>query len=208
MTGEPIAIVDTGAANLASVRAAFRRLDLPIEVTRDAGRVRAAERVVLPGVGAFGAVRRRLAEDGVDTSIRERVEEGRPTLAICLGLHLLGSGSEEAPGTGGLEVVSEEALAFPRTVRCPHLGWNEVRPTERGGVLRRGHAYFAHSYRWMSPPKGWRAAWSDHAGKFVAAIERGALLACQFHPELSGRYGAELIARWAGIGAWTEDASC
>jgi imidazole glycerol phosphate synthase glutamine amidotransferase subunit len=194
-----LVVVRTGAANLASVLAAFRRLGAAAEVTEDARRVAAAERVVLPGVGAFAPVAERLHRNGLGDAVRDRVEEGRPTLAVCLGLHLLGLESEEGGKARGLGVLPVRASRFPDGVVAPQLGWNRVRVGAGARLLRDGTAYFANSYRLTEAPEGWVAAFSDHGGPFIAALERGPVLACQFHPELSGPWGQDLIERWLEV---------
>jgi glutamine amidotransferase len=158
--------------------------------------VRAAPHVVLPGVGAFGAAMELLSRDGLTEALIDRLRAGRPTLAICLGLQLLCQGSDESPGVPGLGVVPGRATRLPNHVRVPQMGWNMVEPAPGCRLLRPGYAYFANSFRLATQPPQWEAAWTDHGGPFVAAMERGALLACQFHPELSGAWGLELIGRW------------
>ena len=196
-----VAIVRTSAANLASVVAAFTRLDQTITVTDNTFEVRHARRVVLPGVGSFAPVARRLRESGMGDAIRMRVEEDQPTLAICLGLQLLAVGSEEGEGVEGLGVLDARASRYPSTVVVPQLGWNTVDADDSCRFLTGGAAYFANSYRLTGDVPGWGVARSDHGGVFVAAVERGNVLGCQFHPELSGAWGAEILARWlAGEG--------
>lgn len=191
-----VAIVRTGTANTASVVAGLVRAGAEVEVTSDPARVEAAERVVLPGVGALGAARAALDASGLAEVLAARAREGRPTLGVCLGLQLLAEGSEESPGVAGLGVIAGIARRFPETVRVPQLGWNRVTPGPGCTLLSEGYAYFANSYRLVDAPEGWSVATSEHAGPFVAAIERGDVLACQFHPELSGAWGLELLRRW------------
>lgn len=191
-----ITIVDTRAANTASVRAAFARLGRSTRVTADPVDVRRAARVVLPGVGAFGPAVEHLRLSGLDEALSARVQADRPTLAVCLGLQLLCTSSDEAPGVAGLGLVPGSVRPFPPGVLRPQLGWNRVHaPGDRGSVVS-GHAYFANSFRLVGRPAGWAVSASDHGGPFVAALERGATLACQFHPELSGAWGAGLLTRW------------
>ena len=192
-----VTIIETGIANTASVAAAFRRCMLDVTLTADPDVIAAADRVVLPGVGAFGAGMARLKEAGLVDVVRSRIEARRPTLAICLGLQLLCRASDEAPGIEGLGVVDGVIGVFPSDVRKPQFGWNRVEPANADGMLQPGYAYFANSYRLASPPADWSVAWSDHGGRFVAAMESGPVLACQFHPELSGRWGLDLLKRWS-----------
>jgi imidazole glycerol phosphate synthase glutamine amidotransferase subunit len=192
-------IVRTGTANLASVRAGLSRVGAQAEVSDDPTRVEAADHVVLPGVGAFAAAMDVLRQKDMIPVLKERIDADRSTLAICLGLQLLGTGSEESPDTEGLGVVSQVASRFAGTVRVPQLGWNRVIPSPEARLLESGWAYFANSYRWTAAPTGWESARSDHGGPFVAAVERGPVLACQFHPELSGAWGQALLRRWLGV---------
>jgi imidazole glycerol-phosphate synthase subunit HisH len=190
-----VTVVVTGVANLASVLAGWRRLGAATHVTEDPDEVRRADRVELPGVGAFGAAMERLRDTGLDRALRERVESGRPTLAICVGLQVLCDASEESPGVEGLGLVPGIVRRFPDRVRVPQFGWNRV-AAPAGGPVADGYAYFANSYRLAEAPAGFAAATSDHGGPFVAALWRGDLLACQFHPELSGAWGLGLLDRW------------
>lgn len=192
-----MAIVSTGIANIASVQAAFRRINCESFVTSEADEVRAASHVMLPGVGAFGAGMHMLTEHGLVEAIRERADLDRPLMAICLGLQLLGVSSDETPGVAGLGVHSGSAARFGPDVRVPHFGWNEVMPDREMNFVDRGFAYFANSFRVIDVPKGWKAALTDYDGAFCSALERGNILACQFHPELSGAYGLEIMRRWA-----------
>ena len=115
-----------------------------------------------------------------------------------MGLQLLCNSSEESPGATGLGCVDGAVTHFPAGVRAPQFGWNRVTAGAGCSLLEDGYAYFANSFRLAEPPAGWHAATAEHGGRFVAAMERGAVLACQFHPELSGRYGIDLLRRWIG----------
>jgi imidazole glycerol-phosphate synthase subunit HisH len=192
----PVIVVRTGTANLASIAAGLRRAGADPQITDDRRAIEAADQLVLPGVGAFGAAMQNLRSGGLDHLLADRVSAGRPTLAICLGLQLLGEGSEESPGFVGLSVVSARATSFPGNVRVPQLGWNRVEADPECRMLASGSAYFANSYRFVEAPTGWTVAYADHGGRFVAAMERGAVLACQFHPELSGPWGLSLLRAW------------
>lgn len=191
-----VAVFDSGVSNLASILAALRRLGAEPEAVQSAAAINCAERLVLPGVGSYGAAV--AAIDGLELRavLRARLEQGQPTLAICLGMQLLANSSEEAPGQSGLGLWPIPVTRFPKDVAVPQLGWNSVRAEAGAGLLCDGYFYFANSYRLTSAPAGWRAARADHGGPFVAALERGAILACQFHPELSGASGSLLLSRW------------
>lgn len=190
-----VGIVDTGVANTASVRAAFARLDLPTRPVRTPSDLADVSHLVLPGVGAFGVGRARLRERRLDCAVIDWVAGGRPLLAICLGLHLLTEGSDEAPDAPGLGIVPGRCTPLPSTVRIPQLGWNRVR-ADRTRSVGTGYAAFANSYILADPPPGYAIARSTYGIEFVAALERDRLLACQFHPELSGAWGRALLQRW------------
>ena len=199
MTGT-VAIVPTGAANMASVVAAFDRLGAYPSITARPEDVERCDHVVIPGVGSFGSALGEVERAGLRDVLRQRVTEGRPTLAICVGMQLLASGSEESPGAEGLGVVEDAVCRFPDDVRVPQLGWNQVVAGPETRLLSDGWAYFANSFRVESVPQGWAAATADHGGPFVAAMERGDVLACQFHPELSGEWGRRLLHGWLASG--------
>ncbi len=193
-----LVVVPTGTANTASVLAGFRRLGAAPEIARGADDVAGADHVVLPGVGSFGAAMAEIDRVGMRAALRERLSEERPTLAVCVGMQLLAVTSEESVGVKGLGHVAEPVGSFPDTVRVPQLGWNQVHAGPGCRLVSDGWAYFANSYRIERIPAGWSGATADHGGEFVAAIERGAVLACQFHPELSGPWGSEILAGWLG----------
>jgi imidazole glycerol phosphate synthase glutamine amidotransferase subunit len=195
VSARDVVVVPTGTANLASVRAALLRLGARAHLAKDAAMVEDATHLVLPGVGSFGAAMAGLREAGLDRAIAARVEADRPILAMCVGLQLLFEASEESPQAKGLGLLPGRVGRFPDTVRVPQFGWNRVVPEPGCRLLEQGYAYFANSYRVLGAP-GCAIASAEHGGRFVAALERGGLLACQFHPELSGAYGHGLIARW------------
>lgn len=201
MSGRPraVTVVRTSTANLASVLTGFERLGCTVRTTADPGNVAAADRLVLPGVGAFAAAQRAIASHGLEDALRDRIERGRPTLGICLGMQLMAHGSEEAPGVVGLGVLDGVAGSYESGEdgwRVPQMGWNLVTPAEGCEVVPRGYAYFANSYRLTTAPSDWLPVWCDYAGRFLAAVERGPVVGCQFHPELSGDYGRALLTRW------------
>jgi imidazole glycerol phosphate synthase glutamine amidotransferase subunit len=191
-----VVLVRTGTANLASVAAAFHRAGCAVRISESVDDVVAADRLVLPGVGAFGPVVARIDALGLRRPLVERIASHRPTLAVCLGMQLLAEASEESPGVSGLGMLPETVTALPDGVRSPQLGWNRVAADDGCELLDDGAAYFANSYKLDRVPDGWSGATTDHGGRFASAIERGPVLACQFHPELSGSWGQALVERW------------
>ena len=152
--------------------------------------------VVVPGVGSFGAAMGALDSAGMREALVSRVRAGRPTLAICVGMQLLAEKSEESPEQAGLGVIEDGLERFGQGLRVPQMGWNQVSAHTGCRYLQDGWAYFANSYKLGSVPSGWAGAMSDYGGDFVAGLERDGVLACQFHPELSGSWGSALLARW------------
>ncbi len=199
-----VLVIKTGVANLASVVAGLRRAGAREYFSDDPGEVAAATHAVLPGVGAFAAGMEMLEKNGLVEPLQKRFAQNRPTLAVCLGLQLLCAASEEDPGVEGLGIIPEKVRRFPDCLRVPQLGWNMTEPTPGCALLQAGYAYFANSYRLCEQPPGWTASRADYGGSFVAAMERGSILACQFHPELSGPWGLGLLKRWLD----REDAAC
>jgi len=217
-----IQIINTGVANIRSLEAAFDRLQQPWQLTEDADKIAAATHVVLPGVGSFSAAAEALDRLGLRAAVIERIDNDKPLLCICLGMQLLAESSEEAPGFAGLGVIPHQIKRFSSAVPVPQLGWNEVRPcvaadaasgsssSERGSSERgsstqnptapflAGEAYFANSFRLTECPDGWGCAETEYDGPFISSIWRGRILACQFHPELSGAWGQQLLCNWIG----------
>jgi imidazole glycerol phosphate synthase glutamine amidotransferase subunit len=191
-----VVMVPTGTANVASVAAAFTRLGAGLATASGPDDVLAAAGVVLPGVGAFGAAMGQVNALGLRQALRDRIELGKPTLAVCIGMQLLCNHSEESPGAEGLAVLDDTVTRFGGDLRVPQLGWNRVEPAPGSRLLEPGWAYFANSYHVGQAPEGWRGATTEYGGTFVSALERGNVLACQFHPELSGSWGASLLGRW------------
>lgn len=199
MSAPEVLVVATGTANTASMLAGVFRAGGVPRLSDDPAAIERAGAVVLPGVGTLGAAMAGLEARGLDAVLARRMREGRATLAVCLGLQLLCEGSDESPATAGLGILPARVARLEGEVRVPHMGWNQVVPTggdEAPGLVEPGYAYFAHSYRLATAPAGWRVSVVDYGGRWVAAVERGAVLACQFHPELSGTWGTALLARW------------
>lgn len=202
---EIVALVDYGAGNLQSVRNALRVAGAgDIRVTADPDVLRAADRIVLPGVGSFRSCAEGLrAVPGAIEAMRERVfVGGAPFLGICVGMQLLATRGLEHGETEGLDwIVGEVRPIVPadRSVKVPHMGWNDVAPLPhaRGHeVVGEGQAYFLHSYHFDAANAGDVLAMTDHGGGLVAAVGRDNLIGVQFHPEKSQAYGLDLLARF------------
>ena len=192
-----IQIINTGVANIRSLQAAFERIGAAWNLTEDPADITSASHVVLPGVGTFGAAAEALDRFKIRGAIQNRIQIGKSTLCICLGMQLLCKSSEESPGAVGLGIIDATIERFSDNVKVPQLGWNAVVPDANSGPrFETGEAYFANSFRLKSPPQSWGFASTDYDGGFVSSIWLGGVLACQFHPELSGPWGQELLKRW------------
>ena len=196
-----VVIIDSGGANIGSVRYALARLGVEAELSADANVIRSADRVILPGVGAAAPAMARLhALDLVDT-IRTLTQ---PLLGICLGMQLLFDGSDEGDVAGlGLLPGRVRRLDPSSGVRVPHMGWNRVR-TRRPSALMQGiddgaWAYFVHSF--AAPVGEDCVAESVHGSAFAAVVQRGSVAGAQFHPERSAALGARLLRNFLGAGA-------
>ena len=188
----PVLVVDTGVANLASLQKCLMRLGATSRITSEPSDIEVSDRIVLPGVGAFGPAMSSLNSTGVADAIRGAVESGSALLSICLGMQLLCEASDEAPGVPGLGLIPARSERFRNPPRIPQLGWNHV----RGGAVVPGWAAFANSYRVGEEARGWTSSVCTYGEDFSAALRKGRILACQFHPELSGEWGAGVIERW------------
>jgi glutamine amidotransferase len=206
-------LIDYGSGNLRSAAKAFERavretgIDTEIIVTSDAERVRAAERVVLPGVGAFADCRRGLAAvPGMEEALQEAViARGRPFLGICVGMQLMAERGREFETVAGLGWIPGEVVAITPSdpsLKIHHMGWNElmrqsVHPV-LAGIAEGAHAYFVHSYRFACAERRHVLATVDYGGDVVATIGRDNLVGTQFHPEKSQATGLRLIANFLG----------
>jgi imidazole glycerol-phosphate synthase subunit HisH len=193
MSAPRIAVVDYGIGNLRSAEKALQHLDADARLTSDGRAIEAADAVVLPGVGAFGACMQALRTAGLEGATKSAATDGRPFLGICIGMQMLFDGSDETPDVTGLGVVSGRVTLLPRTVRLPQMGWNtlDLSAGSRLGAHLPDPAwlYFVHSYAPEPEYDGVVAAWCDYGRRFAAAVEDGPLWATQFHPEQSGDVG-------------------
>jgi len=202
---EVLALVDYGAGNLHSVANALKAAGAQaVSVTSDPAVVRAADRIVLPGVGSFRACAEGLrAIPQLIEAMQERVlVGGAPFLGICVGMQLLASRGVEHGVTSGLDWISGEVRQIEvtdPTIKIPHMGWNDVALSPHSsdtGVIELGEAYFLHSYHFVPDDGHAVAAMTDHGGGLVAAVARDNILGVQFHPEKSQAYGLGLLARF------------
>ena len=204
MSSADVALVNYGAGNLHSVENALRKAGADVRVTADPDVLRAADRIVLPGVGSFRACAEGLnAIPGAVEAMRERVfVGGAPFLGICVGMQLLATqGLEhgETPGLGWIAGTVRLIEPADRTVKVPHMGWNDVAAlphAANNGVVDDGEAYFLHSYHFKPRHHEDVIAMTDHGGGLVAAVGRANMLGVQFHPEKSQAYGLALLARF------------
>lgn len=194
-----LALIDYGAGNLHSVANALKAAGAQdVAITADPELVRGADRIVLPGVGAFGACAAALRSvPGMIDALDQRVRrDGAPFLGICVGMQLMANVGEEMGEHQGLGWINGRIrLLTPSdsTAKVPHMGWNDVRPTSPHPLIEAGEAYFLHSYAFEGDDV---VATTDHAGAVVAAIARDNMAGVQFHPEKSQRYGLELLKRF------------
>jgi glutamine amidotransferase len=199
---EVLALVDYGAGNLRSVANALKAAGAEsVSVTADPEVVRAADRIVLPGVGAFRSCAEALrAVPGLVEAMEERVMVGgAPFLGICVGMQLLADRGIEFGVTEGLGWIGGEVRPIERTdpaIKVPHMGWNDVEPGHHPSIIEGGEAYFLHSYHFVPEEGASVAAMSDHGGSLVAAVARDTILGVQFHPEKSQDYGLSLLTRF------------
>ena len=193
------AIIDYDAGNLKSVEKALQALGEETVITRDREEILAADRVILPGVGAFGDAMEKLHQYGLVEIIRQVVQKGTPFLGICLGLQLLFEESEESQGVPGLGILKGKIRRIPNTpgLKIPHMGWNSLtlRPETRlfSGLGEEPYVYFVHSYYLEAADPEIVAASADYGVVIHAAVETGNVFACQFHPEKSSQVGLAIL---------------
>lgn len=196
-----IAIIDYGAGNLHSVKNALDFLGADSVITGDAETIFAADKVILPGVGAFGDAMAALSAAGLDGVIRQTASNGTPLLGICLGLQLMLEESEEAPGVRGLGIFKGKCVKIPDCgLKIPHMGWNSLELGKESRILSGGeYVYFVHSYYLTTPETDAVAAYTEYGAKLGVALERDNIFAVQFHPEKSGDAGMEILKRFIAL---------
>jgi imidazole glycerol-phosphate synthase subunit HisH len=195
-----IAVVDVCSGNLRSVERALVKAGGDVVVTRDADVVRRADKIVMPGQGAFGVFMRGLVERGLGDAVREAIASGRPYLGICLGMQVLFDASEEQGPCAGLGVIAGQVVRLvpgdPR-LKVPHIGWNQVARRRADplldGIAEGAYLYFDHSYHARPDDPALVTLAADHGVPITAAIRKDNLFACQFHPEKSQAVGLHLL---------------
>jgi len=200
-----VVVVDYGMGNLRSVQKGFEKVGVPAVVSRDPDKIRKADRLVLPGVGAFPECMKNLARFDLVEPIREFIASGRPFLGICLGLQLLFDESEEFGIHEGLKIIPGACKAFDKNMglKIPHMGWNEVLFRKETplfkGIEDGSHFYFVHSF-YVAPVNGSDvAATSVYGIEFVCAVSRDNIFAVQFHPEKSQKKGLRILHNFGTI---------
>lgn len=200
-----IAMIDYDAGNIKSVEKALLLLGHEVEVTGDPERILKAEKVILPGVGAFGDAMENLKRAGLDEVIRQVAAKRTPFLGICLGLQLLFERSDEAPGAEGLGLLEGEILKIQdqEGLKIPHMGWNSLH-LEHGGRLFRGieeqsYVYFVHSYYLKAKEESIVKASTEYSTHIHASVEKDNIFGCQFHPEKSSEVGLKILKNFVEL---------
>ncbi len=200
-----IAMIDYDAGNIKSVENALQSLGEDVVVTRDAGTLLKAQKVILPGVGAFGDAMGKLRSYGLDEVIYQIVEKKTPFLGICLGLQLMFEESEETPGVRGLGLLPGKILRIPDApdLKVPHMGWNSLHFEKESklfkGIEEGAYVYFVHSYYLKAEDESMVAASTEYATHIHAAVEHGTVFACQFHPEKSSKVGLQILKNFVSL---------
>ena len=200
-----IAIIDYGMGNLHSAAKALEKVGAQVTVTRDPELVRQADKVILPGVGAFGDCMKNLNERGLAPVIHEVIAAGKPFLGICVGLQMLFEGSEEDPGVAGLGIFKGmvRKIAAPG-LKIPHMGWNNLEYRTSSSLFQglppAAYVYFVHSYHAVPTDESCITAVSDYGGQVTAAVGQGLVQAVQFHPEKSSAVGLKILANFKTYG--------
>lgn len=200
-----IALIDYDAGNIRSVEKALAALGEETEVTRDAERILAADRVILPGVGSFGDAMGKFHSFQLVDVIKETIRRKTPFLGICLGLQLLFERSEESPGVEGLGILKGEILRIPEKdgLKIPHIGWNSLTFPNQGrlfeGIEENSFVYFVHSYYLKAAEPSIVTAETEYGTLIHASVEKDNVFACQFHPEKSSSVGLSILKNFISL---------
>ncbi len=200
-----IAIIDYDAGNIKSVEKVLNFLGEEAIITRDRDEILKSDKVILPGVGAFGDAMEKLHQYGLVETIQEVVKREIPFLGICLGLQLMFESSDEAPGVKGLGLLPGKILRIPKQgdLKIPHMGWNNIKIKE-GAKLFQGleqdpYVYFVHSYYLKADDEDIVAATTQYGVTIHASVEKGNIFACQFHPEKSSTVGLHILKNFVSL---------
>lgn len=200
-----VAIIDYGVGNLRSVEKAFEATGCEAVVSGDERVLRGANKLVLPGVGAFSACMKALRERGFDRLVRERVEEGTPLLGVCVGMQLLFEESDEFGATPGLGLLRGKVRRFGDELVVPHVGWNRVTARQSHALLNdvapASHFYFVHSYYCEPLEESVVAGETDYGVKYASVVAKANICGVQFHPEKSQESGLRLLKNFARLNA-------
>ena len=191
-----IAIIDYGAGNLHSVKNALDFLGADSVITGNTEEILNADKVILPGVGAFGEAMSALTSSGLDAVVKQIVQNGTPLLGICLGLQLMFEESEESPGVKGLGLFKGKCVKIQEHgLKIPHMGWNSIELAKNSKILKEDniYVYFVHSYYLNTPDEEIVSAYTQYGEKLGIAVERDNVFATQFHPEKSGDAGMTIL---------------
>ena len=198
-----IGIIDYGVGNLFSLRSSFAAIGAEAFVSSDAAQLAKADRLILPGVGAFGDAAQKLKDSGLDTFVKEQAASGKPLMGICLGMQLLFEKSYEYGEHEGLGLLKGQVVGMngrlPQELKIPHMGWNALQLAKRARLLEEGsYVYFVHSF-YAENCEDSIAAVTDYGIPITAAVEKDNIFGCQFHPEKSGNVGLEILKKFCEV---------
>ena len=198
-----VGIIDYGVGNLFSLRSSFAAIGVEAFVSGDAAELANADRLILPGVGAFGDAARKLRDSGLDTFVKEQAASGKPLMGICLGMQLLFEKSYEYGEHEGLGLLRGQVVGMngrlPAELKIPHMGWNALQLTKPAKLLEEGsYVYFVHSF-YAENCEASLAAVTDYGITITAAVESRNIFGCQFHPEKSGNVGLMILKKFCEI---------
>lgn len=199
-----IAIIDYGAGNLQSVKNALDFIGAENKITDNTREILAADKVILPGVGAFGSAMESLNKSGLADAVKEIAKENTPLLGICLGLQLMFEESEESPDVKGLGLFKGKIVKIPdKGLKIPHMGWNSIMLTKNSRILKNigdnPFVYFVHSYYLKAEDKSIVSAYTEYGEPLDIAVESSNIFAVQFHPEKSGSAGLNILKNFAEL---------
>ena len=198
-----IGIIDYGVGNLFSLRSSFAAIGAEAFVSGDPAELAKADRLILPGVGAFGDAAQKLRDSGLDAFVKEQAASGKPLMGICLGMQLLFEKSYEYGEHFGLGLLKGQVVGMsgrlPAELKIPHMGWNALQLTKPAKLLKDGsYVYFVHSF-YAENCADSIAAVTDYGIPITAAVEQGNIFGCQFHPEKSGNAGLEILKKFCEV---------